>query len=75
MLKPEEKGGRVMIWCYCESCKYHGDDDTCTLNTIVVSDREMTAAGFLPQCQDYEEAEDELWKSLNRVRFAVEKLR
>ena len=48
-----------MIWCYCESCKYHDDDDTCKRNTIVVSNRELTAAGFLPQCQDYEEAEGE----------------
>lgn len=48
-----------MIWCYCESCKYHDDNDTCKRNTIVVSDSEMTAAGFFPQCQDYEEAEGE----------------
>ena len=44
-----------MIYCYCESCKNHDDDDTCKLNTITVSDRELTAAGFLPQCQEYEE--------------------
>ena len=54
-----EAGGRVMIWCYCESCKNHDDDDTCKLNSITVSDREMTAAGFLPQCQEYEEYEEQ----------------
>lgn len=48
-----------MIWCYCESCKYHDVDDTCELSSITISDREMTVAGFLPQCQDYEEWEDE----------------
>ena len=53
----EGEGGRVMIWCYCESCKNHDDDDTCKLNSITVSNREMTAAGFLPQCQEYEEQE------------------
>lgn len=44
-----------MIWCYCESCKYHDDDDTCKLSSITISDREMTAAGFLPLCEEYEE--------------------
>lgn len=42
-----------MIYCYCESCVNHDDDDTCKLNTITISDRELTAAGFLPQCQKY----------------------
>ena len=46
-----------MIWCYCESCKHHVDDDTCEFSGITISDREMTAAGFLPQCQEYEESE------------------
>ena len=48
-----------MIWCYCESCKNHDDDDTCKLNSITISDREMTAAGFLPQCEEYEEEEED----------------
>lgn len=46
-----------MIWCYCESCNNHDDDDTCKLSSITISDREMTAAGFLPQCQEYEEVD------------------
>ena len=46
-----------MIYCYCESCKNHDYDDTCKLNAITISDRELTAAGFLPQCQEYEEEE------------------
>ena len=48
-----------MIWCYCESCKNHDDDDTCQLSSITISNREMTAAGLLPQCQEYEEEEGE----------------
>lgn len=44
-----------MTYCYCESCKHHDDDDTCLLDTIVISDRDLTAAGFLPVCQEYEE--------------------
>ena len=46
-----------MIYCYCESCKNHDDDDTCKRDSITISDREITAAGFLPQCQEYEEDE------------------
>lgn len=47
-----------MIWCYCDSCKNHNDDDnTCELRDVTISDREMTAAGFLPLCQEYEEEE------------------
>lgn len=46
-----------MIWRYCESCVNHDDDDTCKLKDVTISDREMTAAGFLPQCQEYEEEE------------------
>ena len=49
-----------MIYCYCESCKHHDDDDTCMLEIITVSDRECTAAGFLPQCQEFEEEENEI---------------
>ena len=51
-------GGNKMIYCYCESCKHHDEDDTCKRDTITVSDREMTAAGFLPQCQEYKEKEN-----------------
>lgn len=45
-----------MIRCYCDSCvNYDANDDTCKLNTITISDRELTVAGFLPTCQEYEE--------------------
>lgn len=55
-----EGEGKAMIWCYCESCKNHDDeDDTCKLDSITVSDRDLTAAGFLPLCQEYEEEEYE----------------
>lgn len=47
----------MMIYCYCEGCKNH-DDDTCKLNSVTVSDRDLTAAGFLPICQDYEEDDE-----------------
>ena len=48
-----------MIWCFCESCMNHDDDNTCSRDDITVSDRELTAAGFLPICQCYEEYEME----------------
>ena len=54
MMKRERRE-KKMIYCYCEGCKHHDDDDTCKLDTITVSDREMTAAGFMPLCQEYEE--------------------
>ena len=44
-----------MIYCYCEECKNHDVDDTCKLRSITISNREMTAAGFLPLCEEYEE--------------------
>ena len=45
-----------MIYCYCESCKNHDDDNnTCKLDAVTISDEELTAAGFLPICQEYEE--------------------
>ena len=47
----------MIVWCYCESCKYHDDDDTCKKDAVVISDRDLTAAGFLPLCQEYEEEE------------------
>ena len=47
-----------MIYCYCEGCKNHDDDDTCKLNSVTVSDRDLTGAGFLPICQDYEEDDE-----------------
>jgi len=44
-----------MIYCYCESCKNHDDNDTCKLDSVTISDRELTAVGFLLLCQEYEE--------------------
>ena len=58
----------MMIYCYCEGCRNHDDDDTCKLDSITISDRDMTAAGFLPQCQEYEE-EDGLQR--NPKRFGL----
>lgn len=53
-IRPEQRW-TGMIYCYCEGCKNHDDDDTCKLHSVTISDREMTAAGFLPLCQEYEE--------------------
>ena len=47
-----------MIWCYCEECKNHDVDDTCKLHSITISNREMTAAGLLPLCEEYEEEKE-----------------
>lgn len=45
-----------MVSCDC-SCKYN-KDGWCDKDYITISDAEMTAAGFYPICQDYEERED-----------------
>lgn len=46
----------MRVVCSCEGCK-HYEDEGCELETIYISDSELTAAGFLPQCEDYEEEE------------------
>lgn len=34
-----------VIYCYCESCKNHDDDDNiCKLDAVTISDRDLTAA-------------------------------
>lgn len=43
-----------MIFCECTSCEYY-DDGTCAADEITISDNDMTAAGFLPVCQNYVE--------------------
>ena len=47
----------MRVYCYCDSCKHHVDDNSCSLEEIVISDSELTAAGFLPQCSEYMEDE------------------
>ena len=44
-----------MVNCDC-NCKYN-KDGWCDKDYITISDDEMTAAGFYPICQDYEERE------------------
>lgn len=42
--------------CMVTGCKYH-DGYECTAYEVVISDNELTAAGFIPQCTNYEEGE------------------
>lgn len=42
------------VRCKVESCFYCIDGE-CDLEEITISDNEMTAAGFRPICQDYDE--------------------
>lgn len=44
------------VICKCEGCK-HNENGYCGENIITISDDELTAAGFLPQCKEYEEEE------------------
>lgn len=44
------------VICNCEECK-HNEDGYCGENTILISNNDLTAAGFVPLCKDYEEEE------------------
>ena len=44
----------MTVRCYCEDCK-HNEEGYCNLEIIYISNEEMTAAGLIPQCTDYEE--------------------
>jgi len=48
----------MKVSCYVKSCKYRDENGWCGKDWITVSDEEMTAAGFYPICQDYEEKEN-----------------
>ena len=55
----------MYIKCNCESCihwsKDGGDfvnEGGCTLDTITISDNNVTAAGFIPMCEEYREKND-----------------
>lgn len=45
------------VSCAVEHCKYNKDGE-CDSNYILISDKNMTSAGFIPMCEDYEEKED-----------------
>ena len=42
------------VRCYVDSCCYNCDGE-CDLEEITISDHELTASGFQPICQDYDE--------------------
>lgn len=43
--------------CYVRSCRYNDQDGGCEKEFPVITEDELTAAGFLPMCRDYEERE------------------
>lgn len=48
----------MTVRCYCEGC-VHNEDGYCGEAIIYISNEEMTAAGLIPQCTDYEERQNE----------------
>ena len=42
------------VRCYVDSCCYNCDGE-CDLEEITISDHELTASGFQPICQEYDE--------------------
>lgn len=50
----------MRVLCYVESCKNHNNDEGyCMLETISISEDKLTAAGYLPMCDDYKERDDD----------------
>lgn len=47
----------MTVRCYCEEC-VNNEDGYCDEAIIYISNEEMTAAGLIPQCTDYEERRD-----------------
>ena len=45
----------MTVRCYCEDCVHNDEDGYCDRSSIYISNEEMTAAGMIPQCTDYEE--------------------
>lgn len=45
--------------CECTDCKYNDGDGDCTSEWVTISNDTMTAAGFYPICQEYEEREQD----------------
>lgn len=46
----------MTVLCECEEC-YYNVLGQCDLDVITVSNQDCTAAGFLPLCKDYREAD------------------
>lgn len=48
----------MRVECFCTDCK-HYSEGYCDEEVVTITNKEMTAAGFLPLCVDYEESEDD----------------
>lgn len=48
----------MIVRCYCEDCVHHDEDGYCGKAIIYIFIADMSAAGFVPQCTDYEERKD-----------------
>ena len=48
------------VICFVEGCDNHNSfSNTCRLEDITITDDTLTAAGFLPQCGDFTEKEQD----------------
>lgn len=47
----------MTVRCLCEEC-IHNVEGYCDEVIVYISNKEMTSAGFIPQCTDYEEREE-----------------
>ena len=48
----------MTVRCYCEECVHNDEDGYCGKAIIYIFNADMSAAGFVPQCTDYEERKD-----------------
>ena len=46
----------MKVNCECTEC-VHNEDGECNYYGVTISNNNLTAAGFIPVCQDYEEKE------------------
>ena len=47
----------IDLRCYVDGCRFN-KDNKCDRAYVDISDHEMTASGFYPICQSYEESDE-----------------
>lgn len=48
----------MYVNCYCTDCIHNDGDGDCDQDYITINNDTMTAAGFYPMCEDYEEKKE-----------------
>lgn len=48
----------MYVSCYCTDCIHNDGDGGCNEDYITINNDTMTAAGFYPMCEDYQERQE-----------------